>query len=368
MIEIRNIEKRCATLSDVMQSFGRVWAFIQNINGFDSGRFSFLPGFLDDMLTRLEWSLNIYFKIEILILANVPDPKLGMRGLKSPEFNRRKIYNILQTVAQRFDPSIAYDYSRKTAFWREFFEYLQLISDDNFIAPDDPFVYWNCQSDIDFDSSCSIRKIALQILSATASAADLERIRSTYLLTLSPNRRNLKKQKVLKTIQIKSGLKLEQAESNQIRIEEHQQKTEMKTKMSNLIEVSSQDCKVSKNSQNILLTIAGDISYSSSDDTTDHDSGMGEILGNIDCGLSEDNIVELDKDILATDDQGTEPDSEVLDDSEVERFLDGNENDPEPPKTKRKMPGHNKVTQRLSALFDFDIYNERANVYYSRLA
>lgn len=53
-IEIGNIEKRTATLSDVMQSFGRVWAYIQNINVYDSARCSALPGFLDDMLARLK--------------------------------------------------------------------------------------------------------------------------------------------------------------------------------------------------------------------------------------------------------------------------------------------------------------------------
>ena len=67
------------------------------------------------MLTGLEWRLNIYFNIDILVLAHVLDPRLGMRGLKSPEFNKRKVYNILQTVVQRFDSSIADDYTRKTA-------------------------------------------------------------------------------------------------------------------------------------------------------------------------------------------------------------------------------------------------------------
>jgi len=142
-IEIGNIEKRGATLSDVVQSFGRIWAYIQNTNVFEAQRFSSLPGFLDDMLIRLEWRLNIYFSIDILVLAHVLDPALGMRGLKSPEFNKRKVYNIIQTVAQRFDHSLAEDYSRKTALRKEFVEYLLLIRDDNFTPPDNPFVYWS---------------------------------------------------------------------------------------------------------------------------------------------------------------------------------------------------------------------------------
>lgn len=129
-IEIGNIEKRTATLSDVIQSFGRIWAYIHNINVFESNRFSSLPEFLDDMLTRLKWCLNIYFDIDLLILAHVLNPKLGMSGLKSPEFNRRKAYNILQTVAQRFNPSISENYIRKSTLRRKFVEYLQLISSE----------------------------------------------------------------------------------------------------------------------------------------------------------------------------------------------------------------------------------------------
>lgn len=158
-----------------MQSFGRISGYIQNTNVFQAQPSSSLSGFLDDMLIKLEWRLNIYFNIDILVL-HVLDPGLGMRGLKSLEFDKRKVYNIIRKVSQRFDPSIAEDYSRKMALRKEFVEYLLLIRDDNFTPPDDPFVYWSCQSELDFEPNSTLGKLAVRILSAPASAADIERI------------------------------------------------------------------------------------------------------------------------------------------------------------------------------------------------
>lgn len=365
-IEIGNTEKRTATLSDVIESFGRIWAYLHNINVYKSSRFSSLPGFLNDMLTRWEWRLNIYYDIDLLILAHVFNPGLGMRGLKSPEFNRRKVYNILQTVAQKFDPSIAENISRKTTLRREFVEYLQLISDANFTSPKNPFIYWSCQSDLDFDSNSDLKKIALRILSAPASAADLERIWSACLLTLTPNRRNMQKKNVLKTIQIKSSLSYEHEESRIKHQGDILEKSKMKSKISDLLDTPVTQTQMSQNEPSKLSEGTVDISDTSSDDTVqDCDSGMGKVLDEIDVALSTENIAGLARDRL--DDKGelTQTEGDVLDDSEVQRYLDDVEEDAQPPKKKRKMPGYKKVTQKLSTLFDFDVYNDKSKLFYS---
>jgi len=289
-----------------------------------------------------------------------------MRGLKSPEFNRRKVYNILQTVAQKFDPSIAENISRKTTLRREFVEYLQLISDANFTSPKNPFIYWSCQSDLDFDSNSDLKKIALRILSAPASAADLERIWSACLLTLTPNRRNMQKKNVLKTIQIKSSLSYEHEESRIKHQGDILEKSKMKSKISDLLDTPVTQTQMSQNEPSKLSEGTVDISDTSSDDTVqDCDSGMGKVLDEIDVALSTENIAGLARDRL--DDKGelTQTEGDVLDDSEVQRYLDDVEEDAQPPKKKRKMPGYKKVTQKLSTLFDFDVYNDKSKLFYS---
>lgn len=44
-------------------------------------KFSFLPHLLKNLMTRFDWRLNIYFDVDMLILAHVLDPKVGFTGL-----------------------------------------------------------------------------------------------------------------------------------------------------------------------------------------------------------------------------------------------------------------------------------------------
>lgn len=92
---------------------------------------------------------------------------------------------------------------------------------------------------------------------------------------------------------------------------------------------------------------------------------MDVVLEDIEGTLSTENIEELAKNLLYYQEQETEADAESIEDSEVQRVLDAGDDDMEPPKKKRKMPGYRKVTQKLSALFNLDVYNDRAKEFYA---
>ena len=60
IIEIGVTEESVANTSDFIQSFGSVWAFLKRKNEPETNIFSALPRFLEDLLSRMIWSLNIY--------------------------------------------------------------------------------------------------------------------------------------------------------------------------------------------------------------------------------------------------------------------------------------------------------------------
>jgi len=187
---------------------------------------------------------------------------------------------------------------------------------------------------------------------------------STDFIYKSP--KTEKAENVLKTIQIKSSLSYEHEESTKKHQQELQEKSELKSKISDLLDETSMQASMSQNETGKTSKVTEDSSDTSSDDTVqDCDSGMGGVLDEIDGALCTENIAELAKDRLDDDGQLTLTDGDLLEDREVQRYLDGTEDDVQPPKKKRKMPGYKKVTQKLSTLFDFDVYKDKSKSFYS---
>jgi len=160
-------------------------------------------------------------------------------------------------------------------------------------------------------------------------------------------------------------LNLEHDEQDEILDKERLAKTAAKEILSNLVDVSSQECEVSETIQK-ESQVVDNISDSSSDDSIENcESGMGTVLKDIEGALSTENIEELAKNLLDGQEEETEADKKSLDDSEVQRYLDDDDDDMYPPKKKRRMPGYRKVKQKLSTLFNLDVYNDRAKEFYA---
>ena len=91
---------------------------------------------------------------------------------------------------------------------------------------------------------------------------------------------------------------------------------------------------------------------------------MVGVLKRISGELNEENISAFACDLLQDAETELGTDTEGLDDSDVQDFLDDQDVSLAPKKKKRKMPGYRRVTQKLSSLFDFDLYLEKAKSYY----
>lgn len=367
VIEIGNAEKRVAGFSDVVQSFGRIWAFLKNINTYQSHRFDCFPGLLDDMLQRWTWRLNIYYDVKLLILAHVLDPKLGMKGLNTANFDKRKVYNILQNVADKVDPQISRNAEKRNSLAREFVLYLQEISNESYSPPEhtDPFAYWSCHSELDLKSVSQLRQVAMFVFSAPASSADLERIWSSCLINLTTRRNRLKKRNVLKTIQIKTAITMNQESSNQLKQSIFHEKNAEKDNIAELLHPVEGGMSQSQQSQNTRPTNSNILSdSSSSDNELDDEVQGGGILAEIDSELMKENISEFAKNLLQDSDDLEDIASEVLNDSEVQAYLDGKQTTGSPKKKKRKMQGYRRVTQSFTGLFSFDEYLEFSEAYY----
>lgn len=362
-IEIANIERRKAGMSDVIQSFGRVWAVLQNLNVYQSHRYASLPGFLDNLLTRWDWRINIYFDVDLLILAHVLDPNVGMKGLLASNVTRRRIYQILIKFSKKLLAGFSDNSPELHNIRQNFVNYLKLIENsDNIISDDnDPFRYWSTQAHIDFPENSPLRKLALFIFAAPATAADLERIWSSCLMTLAPRRRKLKKAKVLQTVQIKSSIKMKHKLAEEMKI---RQKRDEKIIFNTALTDNSQDTKLSENntSHEISLSVSSD--SSSSDSDIEPEDLLSAWINEMENMLAAENIEERASNDLDDFHEKNAPEPEMMPDSEIEEFLNSKVSSP-PTKKARKMPNYRKVTQNLSKLIDFDIYKPKATHFYS---
>ena len=70
-IEIGIRERTSSSLSDVCQSFRRLWAYFkEKLDNDESGSQRCFPELLPDVILRIEWRLNIYYDVDVLILAH----------------------------------------------------------------------------------------------------------------------------------------------------------------------------------------------------------------------------------------------------------------------------------------------------------
>jgi hypothetical protein len=94
-IEIGVVERRGTGISDVAQSFGRYWAFLEKQRRESFQRFSRFPGLLDDLLERWRWRMNVYYEIDLLILSIALDPRCRFSFL-SEHVSPKMVFNILE--------------------------------------------------------------------------------------------------------------------------------------------------------------------------------------------------------------------------------------------------------------------------------
>ena len=73
-IEIGVLERRGWNLSDVVQIFGRLVTLLTHKNREAAHSFQAVTELLDHLLTRWEWSLNLYYDVGVLSLSHVIDP------------------------------------------------------------------------------------------------------------------------------------------------------------------------------------------------------------------------------------------------------------------------------------------------------
>eukprot|EP00171_Calliarthron_tuberculosum_P006148 IDg6148t1 len=160
-IEIGLIERKGSNLSDVMQSFGRIWALLMFKKSKDAQLFGSLPCLLTDLLDRLDWRLNIYFNVDLLLMCHV----LDYQARSIPE--SQVLSDIKANYVRWIQPDVALEAS--------------------FSSSDSSFCWW--RTSFEFDEDSPFRRLAEHALSLPAHAADLERVWSSTLLTFAPMRR-----------------------------------------------------------------------------------------------------------------------------------------------------------------------------------
>jgi len=202
---------------------------------------------------------------------------------------------------------------------------MQEISNESYSPPEhtDPFAYWSCHSELDLKSVSQLRQVAMFVFSAPASSADLERIWSSCLINLTTRRNRLKKRNVLKTIQIKTAITMNQESSNQLKQSIFHEKNAEKDNIAELLHPVEGGMSQSQQSQNTRPTNSNILSdSSSSDNELDDEVQGGGILAEIDSELMKENISEFAKNLLQDSDDLEDIASEVLNDSEVQAYLD----------------------------------------------
>eukprot|EP00171_Calliarthron_tuberculosum_P011299 IDg11299t1 len=156
-IEIGIIEARGTSISDVVQCFGRLWAFFET-RKLEENRFSFLPGILNDLIQRWEWRMNIYFDVDMLVLAHCLDPALKFDGMYCNAL-------LIEDGEDKKDGKLK----------QLRCDYLDWISnDDDDSVLEHGIAGWN--TNMQFEKSSVLYRVSLHLLSLPAHAADLERI------------------------------------------------------------------------------------------------------------------------------------------------------------------------------------------------
>lgn len=364
-IEIGNIERKKAGMSDVIQSFGRIWVFLHDLSVYQSHRFHPLPSLLEDLLKRWDWRINIYFDVDLLILSHVLDPLCGMKGFQAASVSRKRVFQILIKLANKFLPNFTGDASGLQDMRQHFVQYLVMTENTSNLqtGAENPYTYWLSQACIDFAPNSPLRRIALFIFAASASAADLERVWSSCLKTLVPQRRKLKKAKVLQTVQIKSSIRMEQASAQEQRENEQRKKAQEAQQIDLDLQTSSQNTLLSEIREKTDEERSVSSASSSSDSEVEKEDLMSQVLNEMEYELLAENIQEQASTLLENSSQeaGLAPD--IYTDAEIDAFLNSEVQAPLKKKA-RKLPNYRKVTQHLSTLFDFDVYKEKAKTFY----
>ena len=176
----------------------------------------------------------------------------------------------------------------------------------------------------------------------------------------------MKKEKVRKTIEIKTDVMIEQELANQNNQKKGKEKHAQKASIAELLnetEITSVQSQQIESNVRSTFTILGD---NSSNENENYEVTEGStVFTQIDSELQEENISEFASNLLQYPDEPTDDVSEVLDNSEVQAFLDGKQLTAPPKKKKRRLQGYRRMTQTLSRLFDYDTYLDYSNSYYS---
>lgn len=95
MIELEVIERKWASISELLQSFGRVLDFLIHKLSSEKQRNLFLPNLPEDLIERWEWCLNIYYEVELLIYSLFIDQLARFSDLNTSKIYRNTIYESL---------------------------------------------------------------------------------------------------------------------------------------------------------------------------------------------------------------------------------------------------------------------------------
>ena len=135
-------------------------------------------------------------------MSLILDPNLGLRILNCIHIIRRRAYNILRGFWLKANGNQILTGETEIEMTNELLQYVQLVEKQEIMEKRDfdSFTSRVRHLSIDFDDVSMLRKITCFVLAAPASVADLERIWSECLLTLSLKRLKIQRENDLKTI------------------------------------------------------------------------------------------------------------------------------------------------------------------------
>lgn len=388
-IEIGLLETKGACLSDVTQSFGRLWALITSMLNYDAARFAMLHDFLPDMLQRWTWRLNIYYDVDMLVLAHWFDPRVRSAGLLADKITNRAVHDALLSFAKRYCPDIMKvgslaESSTRTLLRQNFISWINCEEDHaGASATHCPFELW--LHNLDFDHYSPLRCVIEVLLSMPATAADLERVWSGTLLTFSARRRRLARGKVLKVIQLKASIEMQRDRERTSAALERAAKNQREDDLRRMISSGGSDASAPPSDDFSIQRSTGTAPLLQSQtptestvhgpevewdiDNDDDVDAMGQALESIEEFLAAENIeglVDQFLDEVTTDTVPVFP----LTDSQMDALLSDNASSPrtapgQPALKKRRLPNYRKVTRSLESIFDLSVYKARAEELYS---
>eukprot|EP00171_Calliarthron_tuberculosum_P003004 IDg3004t1 len=301
----------------------------------------------------------------MLVLAHCLHPGLQFTGLCNTTISKKYVHDILVSFTETYCNYLLIENGEEEReknmkkLRMDFIEWVQKNEvTDNYGNGIDA---WNAS--LHFEPSSILYRVAIHLLSLPAHAADLERIFSRAKLILTSRRTNLGREKVLKSLQLKIGIKCEQKR-------EKKEIEAIKLKKLEPLRVFRQDytqesTNIMQNSevQDVTPQHATEEEESHNDDA-DGEQNAGSMIENmiafVTAELENEYLASLAAEMFETE-TDTEPEMTDADIANMLSNLDENNALPEPvPKKRRRLPGYRKVTRHFQDIFDLEVYKKIA--------